>query len=102
MPMPEGQQSTAASNVHAHDAMREAPRVGDAVDGDGGSGDRAAGAHLPENPPAPRRDAVEHAVVGAEEHASAGGCGRGIDVRPGAETPEIAAARREGGERAAG
>src|SRR5579862_6756856 len=65
----------------ADDAVGEAPGIRDSVDDDCGAGDRAAGADLPEDPAARGGDAVEEAVVRAEEHASAPHRGRRVHVR---------------------
>src|SRR5439155_13975972 len=98
--LPEAQHHMPAARVDADDAVREAAGVGDAVDDGRRAGDRPAGSDLPEDAPARGRDAVEHAVVRAEEHAPAPRRGRRVDVRAGVDTPEVAAGRRERGQRA--
>src|SRR5438552_18515807 len=80
--------------VDTDDPAGEAPGVRDAVDDHGRSGDRAARPDLPQHAAAGGGDAVEPAVVRAEEHAPAPHRGGRVDVRAGADAPEIAAGGR--------
>jgi hypothetical protein len=97
----EAQQDTAGARIGADDPVRKAPCVDDAVHDRRGAGDRAAGRNRPADPAAPGRNAVEQPVVGAEEDAACPDCGRRVDVAPGVDAPEIAAAGRERGQRPA-
>src|SRR5207302_6762268 len=83
----EREQLPSVADRDAVDAVTEVAGVDHSRDDDHGARDRSAGAEVPEHGAVPRRDAVQHAVVRAEEDPTAPDRGRGIDVRAGADRP---------------